>query len=55
MTAAELAEYHEAMKGTIVPTGVLELGDPIEKPAAPKHYNTTAEALAAAPVKTMEA
>ena len=56
MTAAELAEYHEAMKGTIVPTGVLELGDPVEKPAAaPKHYNTTAEALAAAPVKTMEA
>ena len=44
------------MKGTVVPTGVLELGDPVEKPAAaPKHYNTVAEALAAAPVKPMEA
>lgn len=56
MTAAELAEYHEAMRGAVVPTGVLELGDPDEKPAsAPKHYNTVAEALAAATVKPMEA
>lgn len=58
MDAVELDAYCDSLKDApVVPTGVLELGEPRPKqtqPAGLQSFNSVSEAIAAAPVKTMQ-